>query len=71
MSESDDHHERPPNGGGNGEGNGEDESVQGALEGAADVGEQRLRRSTTSLLATGAIAGIDVGIAVLARIEDT
>lgn len=47
----------------------EDESVQGALEDAADIGDQRLRRTSTSLLATGAIAGIDVGIGVLAKLS--
>lgn len=44
-------------------------SVQGALEGAADKGEVRLRRSAVSLLATGLIAGIDVGIGVLAKLS--
>lgn len=44
-------------------------SVQGALKGAADKGEQRLNRTSTSLLATGAIAGIDVGIGVLAKLS--
>lgn len=53
----------------NGEGAAEEESVQGALEGAADIGDRRLRRSATSLLATGAIAGIDVGIGVLAKLS--
>ncbi len=47
----------------------DDESVQDALKGAADEGEVRLRRTTTSLLATGAIAGIDVGIGVLAKLS--
>ncbi len=47
----------------------EDETVQGALRGAADEGDHRLDRSATSLLATGAIAGIDVGIGVLAKLS--
>ena len=47
----------------------EDESVQGALRGAADKGTQRLNRTATSLLATGGIAGIDVGIGVLAKLS--
>ena len=51
------------------EGNGDDDSVQGALEGAAAEGEHRLNRTATSLLATGAIAGIDVGIGVLAKLS--
>src|SRR5690606_22113206 len=42
------------------------DSVQEALDGATEQGELRLRRTATSLLATGAIAGIDVGIGVLA-----
>ena len=44
-------------------------SVQGALKGAADEGDHRLNRSAVSLLATGAIAGIDVGIGVLAKLS--
>ena len=47
----------------------EEASVQGALKGAADKGDHRLNRSATSLLATGAIAGIDVGIGVLAKLS--
>ena len=47
----------------------EEESVKGALKGAADKGEQRLNRTAISLLATGAIAGIDVGIGVLAKLS--
>lgn len=46
----------------------EERSIQDALDGAADVGDQRLRRSVVSLLATGGIAGIDVGIGVLAKL---
>lgn len=48
---------------------GEEQSVQGALRGAAERGGQRLDRTTTSLLATGAIAGVDVGIGVLAKLS--
>lgn len=47
----------------------EEESVQGALEGAEAKGDVRLQRSATSLLAIGAIAGIDVGIGVLAKLS--
>lgn len=46
-----------------------EESVQGALKDAADKGDQRLRRGPISLLATGVIAGIDVGIGVLAKLS--
>lgn len=46
-----------------------EESVQGALKDAADKGDQRLRRGPVSLLATGVIAGIDVGIGVLAKLS--
>lgn len=45
------------------------DSVQEALDGATEQGELRLRRTATSLLATGAIAGIDVGIGVLAKLS--
>lgn len=45
------------------------DSVQEALDGATEQGEIRLRRSSVSLLATGAIAGIDVGIGVLAKLS--
>lgn len=51
------------------DGSGSEESVQGALEGAADKGEVRLRRTAVLLLATGAIGGIDVGIGVLAKLS--
>jgi formate/nitrite transporter FocA (FNT family) len=54
--------EQPPNGK-------PEESVQGALKDAADKGDQRLRRGPVSLLATGVIAGIDVGIGVLAKLS--
>lgn len=47
----------------------EEPSIQGALKGAADEGDHRLNRSAASLLATGAIAGIDVGIGVLAKLS--
>lgn len=60
MSDQEQHeHEHPD----------EDESVSHALEGAAETGEWRLRRNAVSLLATGAIAGIDVGIGVLAKLS--
>lgn len=45
------------------------ETVRGALQEAVDKGDERLRRTSTSLLATGAIAGIDVGIGVLAKLS--
>jgi formate-nitrite transporter family protein len=47
----------------------EDESVSTTLDDAAEEGEQRLRRTTVGLLATGVIAGIDVGIGVLAKLS--
>ncbi|MBY5164415.1 formate/nitrite transporter family protein [Salsipaludibacter albus] len=47
----------------------DDESVQSTLDGAADEGGDRLARSMLALLATGAVAGIDVGIGVLAKLS--
>lgn len=47
----------------------DDESVQSTLDGAADEGGDRLARTTLALLATGAVAGIDVGIGVLAKLS--
>lgn len=51
------------------EGETQEQSVQGALHGAVEKGEERLDRTATSLLATGFIAGIDVGFGVLAKLS--
>lgn len=45
------------------------ESVLDTLRGAATEGDERLQRTPTALLATGAIAGVDVGIGVLAKLS--
>jgi formate/nitrite transporter FocA (FNT family) len=47
----------------------DDESVQSTLDTAAAEGGQRLQRTALALLATGAVAGIDVGFGVLAKLS--
>src|ERR1041384_2862974 len=44
------------------------EQLQTALERTVDEGEQRLHRSLPSLLATGAVGGLDVGLGGLAML---
>lgn len=47
----------------------DDQSVASTLDDAAAEGGQRLRRSAWAILATGAVAGVDVGIGVLAKLS--